>query len=456
MEEEDEESAVAEAEPGESGQVEPIAYLAPDERSGHDIAVTVRINAGVEIEGITSSTHAVEVAQDTDEQAVVTLDELERIPNRDFVLRWTVAGDEVKSSLLAHRDERGGFFTMMLYPPQDLHRLRRQPVEMIFVLDCSGSMSGEPIDRAKAAVRRALESLERGDTFQVISFSDSASQLGSAPLPATTDNVRLGLEYVDALESDGGTTMMAGLEAALDFPPDPRRQRIVSFMTDGYIGNEMEVFAAVIERLGEARIFSYGIGTSVNRHLLAGLARLGRGAVAYIGPGDDIDEAVDLFYERVRRPALTDIEIEWGALQISEVYPPQVPDLFVGRPVVLTGRFQGPLPEWVEVYGWAGSREQRLVVDAGEAAESRSHPGIASVWARRQISHLSDRLAVEGPGELAPEILELALNFNLMSSYTSFVAVDSLTQTTGDAAATVTVPVTVPDGVTYGATLSGN
>jgi Ca-activated chloride channel family protein len=343
----------------------------------------------------------------------------------------------------------------MLYPPADLHRLRRQPVEMIFVLDCSGSMVGEPLRRAKAAVRRTLESLERQDTFQVIRFSDSASQLGSAPLPATADTVRLGLEYVEALEGEGGTIMIEGVKAALDFPPDPRRQRMVSFMTDGYIGNEMEVFAAVIERVGESRIFSYGVGTSVNRHLLEGLARLGRGAVAYIGPGDDIDEAVDLFYECVRRPALTDIEIEWGELQVSEVYPPHVPDLFVGRPVVLTGRFEGPLPEWIEVYGWAGSSELRVVVDAGEAAESRSHPGIASVWARQQISHLADRLAAEGPGELAPEILELALNFNLMSSYTSFVAVDSLTQTTGDAAATVTVPVAVPDGVPYGATLSG-
>ena len=135
--------------------------------------------------------------------------------------------------------------------------------------------------------------------------------------------------------------MIEGIKAALDFPHDPRRFRLVSFMTDGYIGNEAEILGEIHQRLGDARIFSFGVGTSVNRYLLDRMAKLGKGAVAYIGLNDSSTEVVDLFYDRISHPALTDVQIDWGDMEVSEVYPRQIPDLFVGRPIILTGRFQG-------------------------------------------------------------------------------------------------------------------
>src|SRR5262249_26308519 len=149
----------------------------------------------------------------------------DRLPNRDFVLRYRVAGEQVKSSFVTSHDERGGFFALMLYPPRELEGLKRQPLELVFVLDCSGSMNGEPIRQAKAAVERGLQLLQPTDSFQLISFSMMASKFGPKPLPATPQNVRRGLDYLRSLDAEGGTMMIEGIKAALDFPHDPTRLR---------------------------------------------------------------------------------------------------------------------------------------------------------------------------------------------------------------------------------------
>jgi Ca-activated chloride channel family protein len=291
--------AVGRGKAGISGQKTEVQYLKPHERSGHDIAVAVDIDAGVAIEKVVCPSHAITNSRVNPEKRTVKLSSLDTIPNKDFVLRYKVAGRKVKSALVTHRDERGGFFTLMLYPPENLNHLRRAPMEMIFVLDCSGSMRGKPIAKAKDAIKRALRKLEPGDTFQVIRFSNNASKLGPAPVPATPENIRRGLEYVESLEGSGGTMMIEGIKAALDFEHDSHRFRLVSFMTDGYIGNEVEILAAVHEKLGESRIFSFGVGSSVNRFLLDRMAKLGKGAVAYIGLDESAGEVVDAFYERI-------------------------------------------------------------------------------------------------------------------------------------------------------------
>ncbi|MHC4996952.1 MAG: VIT domain-containing protein, partial [Planctomycetota bacterium] len=434
-------------------QATAIEYLAPHERSGHDISLTLTVDAGVDIEDITSSTHAVDTTYDDASSATVVLSAHDTIPNKDFVLRYRVAGERIKSSLMVHRAGDGGYFTMMLYPPAELGYMQRQPMEMIFVLDCSGSMRGQPLALAKAAVERALERLQPEDSFQIIRFSSNASQMGPAPLPATPKNVRKGLRYLAGLDSAGGTMMIEGIKAALDFEHDPERFRIVSFMTDGYIGNEQDILAAVIERVGDARLFSFGVGSSVNRYLLDNMARVGRGAVAYIGLDGNTLAAVDGFYECITYPAMTDLAIDWGDLRVTDVFPRRIPDLFAGRPVVLTGRFSGALNGRVTVEGRAGHDTVVDVIEA-EPDDPGSHPGIAAVWARAQIRDLARRgLRTDDPEGVEDQITQLALGHNLMSQYTAFVAVDSLSETAGTHGTTVHVPVPVPAGVRYDTTV---
>ena len=438
---------------GVSGQSTEVQYLRPGERSGHDISLAVNIDAGVPIEALACSSHVVAQSQAAPERATVQLNRLDAIPNKDFVLRYKVAGNAVRSALMTHRDARGGFFTLMLYPPETLAALKRAPMEMVFVVDRSGSMSGKPIEQARAALERGLRQLQPDDTFQIIDFSVSASQFGPAPVAATEDNVRRGLDYAKSLNAGGGTMMIHGLRAALGFPHDPRRLRFICFLTDGYIGNEAEIIGETHRLLGDSRIFSFGVGNSVNRALLDDMARAGRGVAAYLALNDDAGRVMDLFFDRVSHPGLTDIAIDWGGMQVTDLYPERLPDLFVGRPIVLAGRFNGNGNGAVRVRGKVAGEMQELALNLPTDDLAARHPGIPCVWARTRIADLADRMTHEGNANLPTEIKQVALEYGLMSAYTAFLAVDSLTRTAGDGGVTVAVPVPVPDGVRYETTV---
>jgi Ca-activated chloride channel family protein len=443
--------AVARGAHGTSGQSTEVQYLKPGERSGHDIAIKLDINAGVAIEETGCATHVVTKEASSAERIMVTLNPNDRIPNKDFVFRFRVAGTQMKSGLLTSHDERGGFFTLMLYPPKDLKQLARKPLEMVFVLDSSGSMNGRPIAEAKKAIDRALRQLGPDDTFQLINFDNNASQLGPKPVAATPENVQRGLDYIAKLEGRGGTMMNAGITAALDFPHDAERLRFVCFLTDGYIGNEAEILAAIEQKLGATRIFSFGIGSSVNRFLMESMAKVGRGAVAYLGPNDSAARIMDDFIERIRHPALTDLKLDWGGTEVTDVFPKRTPDVFVGRPLILTGRFKSGNLSTVRVSGEAGGKRVEWKIPAANGAEQ--HQGLPSVWARMKIADLSERAWLDRSGELAGEIKQTALDFGLMSEFTAFVAVDSSRVTEGKEGTTVPVAVPVPDGVKYETTV---
>ncbi len=433
-----------------TSQSSTVNYLAPGERSGHDISVSLEIDAGVPIERIECSSHAVKVDRSDARRATVELSKNDAIPNKDFVLRIGVASGDVKSALITHRSADGGYFALTLVPPRELQSIRRQPMEFVFVLDCSGSMNGVPLTLAKNAVERCLRRLEPNDTFQIIRFSANASMLSNAPIPATKRNVSRGLDYLGALRTGGGTHMLHGVEAALSFPADAERQRLVTFMTDGFIGNEVDILAAIHERLGDTRLFAFGVGSSVNRYLLEGMARLGRGAVAYVGLDESAATMADRFYERISHPALTDIEVDFGGMQPFDLSSAHISDIYVGRPVTIVGRFTGS-EQRIRISGTASGRTMEQVIPVVEA----ERPELQTIWARSAIERLSDQLAVRPDHRLATTIRELALRYKLLSAYTAFIAVDSSRRTEGDHGVVVPVAVPVPAGTRYDTTVGG-
>ena len=445
--------AVARGKYGASGQATEVQYLRPNERSGHDISLAVNIDAGVSIEKVVSPSHVVAVNTPAPQRAEVVLSSFDAIPNKDFVLRYMVAGDRIKSALMMQPHDERSYFTLMIHPPDSLSSLARSPMEMIFVLDCSGSMSGTPIEQAKVAIERALKQLQPGDTFQIIRFSNNASKLGSEPLLATKDSIRKGIRYLRSLHGGGGTMMIEGIKAALDFPHDPRRLRFVSFMTDGLIGNETEILREVHNRLGASRIFSFGVGSSPNRFLLNRMAKLGNGAVAYLGLNDDACRVMDRFFDCISHPALADIEIDWGGIEVTDMFPKRIPTLFVGRPMILTGRMVAPAKTTIRVTGRVGDLAQEILLSVDPTEESVLYKGIVSVWARMKIADLYDRSTWDPVVGLSEQIKAVALEFGLVSAYTAFVSVDSRSRTTGDHGTTVQVAVPVPDGVRYETTV---
>jgi Ca-activated chloride channel family protein len=445
--------AVAKGLAGISGQRTEVQYLRPGMRSGHDIRLTLDLDAGFALDEIASPTHAVAVDRRGKTRAAVSIRPSDAIPNKDFVLRYRPVAAALSPAMMVERTADGGYFSMTLVPPAELASVPRTGQEMVFVLDTSGSMSGWPLETSKTAITRALKNLDAGDTFQIIRFGNDASAFASSPVTATPANIREGLDFVANLRAGGGTMMIEGIRAALDFPRDERRLRIVTFMTDGYIGNEAEILKAIGQKLGTARIFSFGIGSSVNRFMLDGLARVGKGAVAYITQGDSTIEAVDRFYDRVRHPALTGITVDWGGMDARDTYPREIPDLFVGRPLTVAGRFSGEAPDSITVRGRIGGEPQTFRVRV--AVDERSSPrgALGKLWARARIADLTDRITAGGPASLEAEVRKTALDHGLVSTYTAFVAVDSSRVTEEGHGTTVVQPVLVPEGVRYDTTV---
>jgi Ca-activated chloride channel family protein len=319
-------------------------------------------------------------------------------------------------------------------------------------------MNGWPIRQAAAAIERGLKRLGDNDTFQIINFDQSSSQLGPAPLPATGDNIRKGIDYLRAIQGQGGTQMLSGLRAALDFPHDPKRLRFVCFLTDGFIGNEPDIIGELQSRLGESRIFSFGVGTSVNRYLIDAMAKVGRGCVAHVAAGDSPDQIMDRFFDRISRPALTDVSIDFGTLQVDEVYPRQFNDVFVGRAMVVHGRLRpgaGLSDAVVTIRGNSGGEPATIEVPftVRGIVPPQTHPALAKVWARAKLADIADHATPSAMAESVGQIREVALGYGLMSAFTSFIAVDSLAPTAGAFGTTVAVPVPVPEGVRYETTV---
>ena len=442
---------------GALGQKTEVQYLRPGKRSGHDVAVAVTLDALVPVEAVESRTHPVTVKRTSAERAAVTLDAGDTVPSRDFVLRWKVAGEGVKSGMVARRAKDGdSYFAMTVVPPADLGRLPRSPVEMVFALDVSASVSGRPIEQAKAAVRWALAHMRPDDIFQIVRFGSRAEAVADRPLAASPENVRRAIRFIEGGDAGGGTGVPDVLRAALSTPRNEGRRRYVVFLTDGYLGNEAEIVGELRRTLGDARVFAIGVGSSPNRYLIEHMAKLGRGAVAYIGPGDDAEEVMAAYFNAATRPALTDLAIDTGGAEAADVYPRRLPDLFVGRPVTIVGRFAGDAPAAVTLRGRVDGDDHAVeVAVARSPGKGAVEAALPAVWARMKIADLVDRLATEPTdSSVAAQVRQVAVEHGLMSAYTAPVAVDSMTRTAGGHGTTGFTPVPVPEGVRYDTTVS--
>jgi len=423
--------------------------LRPEERTGHDISLTLHLDAGIPAHDPVCKSHDIVVDSYGGTPMVISLASHETVPNRDFSFSWRVAGERSEVGLLTHRDERSGYFMLILQPKANFDPAEITPKEMVFCLDTSGSMSGLPIEKSKEVVKLCLQEMGPDDTFQVIRFAGDSSTFAPEPVRATQANIAQALEFIERLQGGGGTEMLQGIQASLAFPADPARLRIVAFLTDGYIGNESAILSRIEEKLGPARIFSFGIGSSVNRYLLVKMAQMGRGAAQFVRQDEDPDAAVRTFVDRICRPYLTDIEIDWGGLDVMDCYPAYVPDLFADQPVILHGRYGLAGEGMVTIRGLVAGEPWETAVRAVLPPDRPQNDALAILWARAAIEDMMDQMHGGEAGELVSAITELALAYRLMSPYTSFVAVEEKVVNREGKLVTVQVPVPMPEGVSY-------
>src|SRR5262245_13056686 len=420
-------------------------------RAGHDISIEVKLDAGVPIDGLKSKLHEVDVARTDNHRAVVRLKDQATIPNKDFILKFDVAGKTMSDAVMTHRGTQGGFFTLILQPPERVTAADVTPKELVFVLDTSGSMEGFPIEKAKETMKLALDNLYPEDTFNLITFSGDTHVLFPQPVPATRENLLRAQGFLASRQGSGGTEMMKAIRAALEASDEQDHVRIVCFMTDGYVGNDMEIISE-IQKHQNARVFAFGIGSSVNRFLLDKMAEQGRGEVEYVTLEDDGSAAARRFHERVRNPLLTDIEIDWAGLPIADVYPKRLPDLFSVKPLILTGRYTSASRGAIRLRGNLAGQNFVKEIPVELPESQNEHDVLAPLWARTRIDDLmsQDYAGIQNDDpqlDVREAITQLGLEYRLMTQFTSFVAVEEMTVTDGGQPRRIDVPVEMPEGM---------
>lgn len=424
----------------------------PGQRSGRDISLEVKLNAGVAVKNIRSTSHEITQTALRETGATIALDPDDRIPNKDFLLTYEPAGPAVDAAVLAHRTGENGYLTLMLQPKADFPLTEVTPKELVFALDVSGSMTGFPLETAKETALRCLEGMNPGDTFQILSFSAGNRVAFDRPLRNTPANVALGRAAINELNSGGGTEMLSAIRQVLEAPKDPERLRIVMFMTDGYIGNETQILGFIKDHLNNSRIFPLGVGSSPNRYLLEEMAVLGKGTVQYVRQDEKahkLEKIIENFYERISKPVLTDLAVDWNGLEVLDQAPAAIPDLFAGQPVYVHARYTRSGSATVKLKGKLRGKSWEMPVKVNLPASETANAAMGPLWARARITNLS-RFLYGGTNPTAVEkITALGLEHSLVTEYTSFVAVDQSTAAAGQKALLVNVESELPEGTRY-------
>jgi Ca-activated chloride channel homolog len=425
----------------------------PGTRSGHDISIEVRIDSGIPFTNLRSGQHEVAVVRRDEHSALVQLADRAVIPNKDFILSYDVAGSQLQEGLMIHRTSGDGYFMLMLQPPRRINQDQVVPKELVFVLDTSGSMQGFPIQKAKETMTMALDGLYPHDTFNLITFSGDTRILFPQPVPATRANLEIAKQMLNGSHGSGGTEMMRAIRAALAPSDDQGHVRIVCFMTDGLVGNDMAIISEV-QKHPNARVFAFGIGTSTNRFLLDTIAEEGRGAVEYVTLEGNAAAAAARFHERIRNPLLTDISLEWSGIPVSDIYPHRIPDLFSAEPIVICGRYKSGGSAALRLRGRSGTDDFQRDIQMHFPAREPQHEVLEKLWARDRINSLmAEDFAGVQKGNLRPELREaitqLGLEYQLMTQYTSFVAVEERIANENGKSKTIQVPVEMPEGLRY-------
>tara|TARA_R110000868_G_scaffold158190_3_gene386132 strand:+ start:14521 stop:16755 length:2235 start_codon:yes stop_codon:yes gene_type:complete len=419
------------------------------------VTIEVDLQPGFELGRVASLYHATLVTHAQPDHAVIELAAGPVPANRDFVLTWRPANEAAPSAALFTEEWEGETYLLaQILPPATLGAdTPRRPRETIFVIDNSGSMAGASMRQAREALVAAIDRLQPGDRFNVIRFDNTMERVFPAPVDASPATISRARNFAAQLEAEGGTVMLPALRAAFTdaTPDDTSRVRQVVFLTDGAIGNEAELFAAINQGLGRSRLFPVGIGAAPNTYFMSRAARLGRGTFTHIGDVGEVAQEMDRLFTALERPVMTQLDALFPAGALSEIWPAPLPDLYYGEPVLLTARLSSPDGIMRLEGQLAGSQWQETIA----LNEARPASGVVTLWARNRIRALEEmRFQGASSASIDASVLETALDFHLVSRLTSLVAVDATpARPVGEDLAQTAVPNMIPDGWDFDAVM---
>ncbi|MBE9184604.1 after-VIT domain-containing protein [Microcoleus sp. LEGE 07076] len=445
--------------------------LPPGRRSGQDIGVTLEIEAGVPIRNVNSPSHQLQIEyfdspqtspnseQKNGLKVRVQLGNTDTIPNKDLIVRYQISGQETQSTVLTESDDRGGHFAVYLIPAIEYKTDEIVPKDVVFLVDTSGSQSGAPLQQCQALLRQFIDGLNPPDTFSILDFSNAVRQLSQQPLPNTAENRQQAIAYINKLHANGGTEMLGGIRAAIDFPAPSGRLRTVVLLSDGYIGNENEIFAEVQQHLKPGnRLYSFGAGSSVNRFLLDRIAEIGRGFSRIVTHDEPVNKFVEKFFRQINNPVLINLEITWqGEGESPVIYPSVAPDLFAEQPLVLFGKKGDRQAGKLQIKGVSAGGHQYIQTYEMNFTETAGNPAVAQLWGRHRIKDLMNQMLQYETKVGVETVTETALTYQLLSQYTAFVAVsDEVRVEPGAESIAMNVPVEMPEAVEYQGVFGGH
>ncbi len=413
--------------------------------------LTVRLNGGLPLGEIACPTHAVAIEYTDRASATVSLrpEERKQAADRDYILRYKLAGEQVAGGLLLHRADDGGenFFLLNVQPPARITPEAIVPREYLFVVDVSGSMNGFPLNTAKTLMRDLLSSLRPGERFNVLLFAASARTLDGGMLDATPDNIDRATTFLDSAKGGGGTKLLDALERAFDLPVDDTVARSTVVVTDGFVDVEREAFQLIRDRREDANVFALGIGSSVNRYLIEGIAKAGGGEAFVVTEPGQSTGATARLRNMIDAPVLAGATIEIEGLDAYDIEPTHVGDLLAERPITVTGKWRGEPAGRIILSGTRGDGSHYEEILPIGGAENASNPALPRLWARERIDALASDYALDKNGEAKQAITNLGLTYSLLTEFTSFIAVsDEAREFAGEAQA-VKQPLPLPKGV---------
>lgn len=423
------------------------AHLKEGEASRSGFELHVRFASPLPVSELRSPSHGIEVSGEGTAQAEVELNDVGARNDRDFILGYRLAGERTATGLLLHQGADENFFLAIVEPPKAIAPAQINPREYVFVVDISGSMHGQPLNTAKVLLRNLIGNLRPTDTFNVLLFSGSSQMLNATPVPATRANIERAIATIDQARGGGSTEIVPALKRIAALPKSIDVARSVIVVTDGYVTVENEVFALIRRNLGNSNVFAFGIGSSVNRHLIEGIARAGQGEPFIVTKPELAAAQAERLRRMIDAPVLTSLRARFEGLEVYDVEPASLeslPDVLGGRPVVIQGKWRGEPRGQLVLDGFAATGSHVDVVPV--AAPQPEATALRHLWARSRIQQLSDQEALEGGSGQREAITSLGLRYSLLTQYTSFIAVDEIVRTS-EAAVPVDQPLPLPQGV---------
>ncbi len=409
--------------------------------------IVCNLSTGIDLAEVSCKTHEMNIFWENKSVARILLDETENSGgDRDYILNYRLSGKQIDSGLLLYKGEgdEENFFLLTVQPP-DRIRAKDIPLrEYIFVVDISGSMNGFPLNTSKKLLKNLINGLKPTDKFNVVLFSGGSSVMSPASVPATTANIYNAIRHIDNQRGGGGTELRAALKKSFNIPKDESFSRSVIIVTDGYISAERDVFALIENNLNHTNLFSFGIGSSVNRYLIEGMAKAGIGEPFIVTDPKEADAVAEKFRQYISSPVLTNINVAFDGFDTYDVEPKSIPDLFAQRPVLIFGKWRRRPIGTITLSGTGGRDEFVKTFDVSQTAASDKNSALKYLWARNRIARLSDFNVNRNNPDTKGEVTSLGLTYNLLTEYTSFLAVHDAIRNPEAAAQDVNQPLPLP------------